>query len=471
MTDTLIWFGSEVKALDDNGKVGGYLVRFTDSDHKDLDGDYFTGDTYYGPKYGDGSEALFEHGFPLPAPFDAPDTVKSFFEELADHTFAPLKTRKDSLGIWAETVLDMSDAYEKLVYGIAKKGKLGWSSAAPAHRVKRQRDGRITSWPIAEGSLTPRPAEPLNKAIAQKSIASLKFVSIEDPDLVLEEPRPTESLLAIKLNRHIDDLIDDGRTREFLIEQMAKEAGVETAEVVSTLEGKATPTKARLKAYSRVLNISYDVLKASARRDYSQTVKGMFEDALAERTPSRWEMESAYCDIVSKMLAAANAARIAGVDFDWQAKIKEATNEYAAMLLDHALAQGQAYLDSGSDEPFYLKTISDLQTDLPVSGSLDLEDHSQLVVSALREVAKRFRGNHEARVKTGRVLSDKNRKRIDECLKAMQAVVDDLNTLLEESQPMASDTEKRAAQTTFLRFQTRKLRLGVHNAETISAAG
>lgn len=471
MTDTLIWFGSEVKALDDRGRVGGYLVRFTDSDHKDLDGDYFTKDTYLGPKNGDGCEALFEHGFPLPVRADAPDSLKSFFEELADHTFAPFKTKKDALGVWAETVLDLSDAYEKVVFGIVKKGKLGLSSAAPGHRVKRQRDGMITSWPIAEGSLTPRPAEPLNRAIAQKSVASVKFIAIEDPDLVVEEEPPAESFIAIKLNRHIEDLVDDGLARESLIAQMAKEAGIETDEVLRTLEGKVFPTRARLKAYARVLNISYDVLKAAPRRDYYQTVKGMFEEALAERSPSRWEMESAYCDIVSKMLAAALAARIAGIDFDWEARVKEATREYAAMLEEHALAQGQAYLDSDSDEPFYLKTIADLQTDLPVSGSLDLEDHSQLVVSALREVAKRFRGNHEARVKSGRILSEKNRQRITERLNDIQAVVDDLKALLDESQPMASDTEKRAAQTTFLRLQTRNLRLGVNNAEAVSAAG
>jgi transcriptional regulator with XRE-family HTH domain len=468
--DTLLWFGGEVKALDDNGRVGGYLVRFSDSDHKDLVGDYFTKDTYYGPKFGDGSETLFEHGFPVYDGADLPDAVKSAFEELADHTFAPIKTKKDTIGIWAETVLNIADEYEKAVFGIVKKGKLGWSSGAPGHRVKRQNDGRITSWPIAEGSLTPRPAEPLNRAIAFKSLASVKFIPIDDADVA--DPAPaTPSLLAIKLNQHIDDLVDDGLTREHLIERMAKEAGVKVDEITATLEGKTTPTKARLKAYARALNISYDVLKASARRDYSQTVKGMYEDALSERTPSRWEMESAYCDIVSKMLAAALAARIAGIDFDWEAKVKEATREYAAMLEDHALSQGRAYLDSGSDEPFYLKAIIDLQNDLPVSGSLDLDDHSQLVVSALREVAKRFRGNHEARVKSGRILSEKNRRRISDGLKDIQAVVEDLTALLDESQPMATDTEKRAAHTTFLRLQARIKPLGVTDGKETARAG
>ena len=38
MTDELIAFGSEVKALED-GKVGGYLIRFTKHDEPDLEAD------------------------------------------------------------------------------------------------------------------------------------------------------------------------------------------------------------------------------------------------------------------------------------------------------------------------------------------------------------------------------------------------------------------------------------------------
>lgn len=461
MTDTLLRFGGEVKATGEN-RFTGYLVRFSGPEAKDLAGDYFTSETDFGIESGHKTPIYFNHRMPLPTRDGKHVVIKA---KIGEGTLTV-----DDEGWVIDAIIYNRQNYEKAISKAGRAKKLAWSSGTAAHLMDREEDGFIKTWPLGlDASMTPTPCEPLNDAIPAKSLASIKQTPIEDDDLA--EPQvPAQSLLALKLNQHIDDLIDDGRTHEHLVERMAKEAGVEIQEVNDTLEGKLTPTKARLKAYARALNISYDVLKASARRDYSQTVKGMFEDAL-DRAPSRWEMESAYCDIVSKMLAAANAARIAGVDFDWQAKIKEATTEYSAMLLDHALAQGQAYLDSGSDEPFYLKAIIDVQNDLPVSGSLDLDDHSQLVVSALREVAKRFRGNHEARVKSGRVLSEKNRQRISDGLKDIQSVVEDLTALLDESQPMASDTEKRAAQTTFLRLRTRIQPLGVTDGKETARAG
>lgn len=149
--DTLILRGDAVKAFG-SGKVGGYLVRFTGPGDKDLEGDYFTAATYYGPRDGDGAECLFHHGLP----------VKAELADLADRTFRPIRTRRDTVGIWAETVLNMADEYEAKVYNLAKAGKLGWSSGTAAHRVKRASDGRVTRWPIAEGSLTPTPAMPAN---------------------------------------------------------------------------------------------------------------------------------------------------------------------------------------------------------------------------------------------------------------------------------------------------------------------
>lgn len=159
MPDTLIHFGGAIKALDDTGKVGGYLVRFTDADRKDLVGDYFTAKTYLGAHNGDGVDTLFHHGL----------AIKDGFDKYADHLFTPLKAKKDEIGIWAETILDMADEYEKTVFELVKSGKLGWSSGATGHMVKRAEDGELLRWPIAEGSLTPTPCEPMNRAMSLKA--------------------------------------------------------------------------------------------------------------------------------------------------------------------------------------------------------------------------------------------------------------------------------------------------------------
>lgn len=153
MDDLQIFYGDAVKALDNNGKVGGYLVRFGSAQAKDTSGEYFTKDTYLGPSDGNGSECLFHHS----------QSVVKGLEHLASRTFSPIKTRRDEVGIWAETVLNMSDEYEAKIHELVQRGKLGWSSGSAPHRVKKMADGQITSWPICEGSLTPEPAEPRNK--------------------------------------------------------------------------------------------------------------------------------------------------------------------------------------------------------------------------------------------------------------------------------------------------------------------
>lgn len=178
--DLQVFCGDAVKALDDSGRVGGYLVKFSSGKEKDLHGEYFDAKGYYGPADGDGAEALFEHGFPIVAE-NAPPATKQFHASLADHTFAPLKTRRDDIGIWAETVLDLANDYEKRVHALVKTGKIGWSSGAPGHRVKVDADGRITRWPIAEGSLTPRPANPQSRAVALKSWCAERTESMTLP--------------------------------------------------------------------------------------------------------------------------------------------------------------------------------------------------------------------------------------------------------------------------------------------------
>ena len=164
--DTMIYFGEAVKALGD-GKVGGYLVRFTNENERDLDGTYFTKNTYYGPKDGDGADTTFHHTIPIRTEVDGKYIV---FEEFADRLFKPLKTRRDDIGIWAETVLDMHDKYEKMVYDLATRGVIGWSSASAPHMVRILDNGEIVRWPIIEGALTPTPAEPRNAAVPLKSL-------------------------------------------------------------------------------------------------------------------------------------------------------------------------------------------------------------------------------------------------------------------------------------------------------------
>lgn len=153
-TDT-VFMGSEIKALGD-GRVGGYLVRYSDANTPDLTGDFFDADTYLGDP--SSVDVYYNHGV---------DPI------VRRSVIGKATLRKDAVGMWAEAQLAMRDEYEKQIYKLAEDGKLGWSSGSAGHLVEREPAGKaykITRWPIVEASLTPTPAEWRNQAIPLKSL-------------------------------------------------------------------------------------------------------------------------------------------------------------------------------------------------------------------------------------------------------------------------------------------------------------
>ena len=156
--DMVISLGSNVKALGD-GRIGGHLVLWGDPSQKDFYGDYFTPETYIGPADADGRDVTINHRQSIRTGNPEIDaTMKSFTDPL--FKLGGLKTHRDELGIFAEVVCDLSDQYDALVYKLAEQGKLKWSGGAPSHMIAREADGRLKMFVIAEGALTPIPAEP-----------------------------------------------------------------------------------------------------------------------------------------------------------------------------------------------------------------------------------------------------------------------------------------------------------------------
>ena len=171
--------GIEIKGDKAYGKVGGYLVVFGDENQTDLAGDWFTKNTYFGPRDGDGAEALFHHALPIKG-----------FEDKRDHRFQAWKTKKDDYGIFAETVLDMADNYERVVYGTVAANKQGLSSGSMPHLVRRAGNkdaGEITIWPIGEGSITPSPCEPRARIQNLKALVDLPDGVFDVPEAVAAE--------------------------------------------------------------------------------------------------------------------------------------------------------------------------------------------------------------------------------------------------------------------------------------------
>lgn len=165
--DTLIRYGGAVKVLEKKGDlvtVGGLSVIYDDpaAPVKDLTGEYFTPETYFGARKGDGADVLFHHGLPVGGFTKA--------RELADYIFPAAKTQDDEMGLLSSVVLDLRKDYEAFAYEKSVEGALGWSTGSAGHMVRKSADGQITRWPIIEVSLTPTPAEPRTSAVPLKSL-------------------------------------------------------------------------------------------------------------------------------------------------------------------------------------------------------------------------------------------------------------------------------------------------------------
>jgi HK97 family phage major capsid protein len=168
MEKALVTFGADVKALG-GGKVGGYLVRYGDPKNVDLEGDFFTAGTDFGITEGALVPVYYQHGMD---------------GALKNRRIGRGQAKFDAIGLWLEAQLEMRDEYEKMIYELAQAGKLGWSSGAAGHLVEREQMGKayhIKSWPIAEGSLTPTPAEPRNSAVPLKSLYATEAQADETP--------------------------------------------------------------------------------------------------------------------------------------------------------------------------------------------------------------------------------------------------------------------------------------------------
>lgn len=161
MDEILVNHGGAVKAVGE-GRVQGYLVQFSDADNPDMtrDRDFFTPtETDFDFEDGERRSVYFHHGLD--------GTMKST-------KLGRVEMKADSVGVWVDGILNLRDDYERAIYELAAKGKLGWSSGAPVHLVRREKiagknANKVTHWPIAEASLTPNPADWRNDVVAIKS--------------------------------------------------------------------------------------------------------------------------------------------------------------------------------------------------------------------------------------------------------------------------------------------------------------
>jgi phage head maturation protease len=160
-TDTLVYYGGELKALDDSGRIGGHLVLWGTPELPDITAtkDYFTPETDFWAEWPTKAVVLYHHGL------DA---------TLGPRKLGDAELKADDAGVWMSAQLKLRDDYERKLFDAVKQGKMGLSSGSVSHLVRREKQPngthKIASWPIYEASITPTPGEPRTQAVALKTL-------------------------------------------------------------------------------------------------------------------------------------------------------------------------------------------------------------------------------------------------------------------------------------------------------------
>ncbi|WVM00916.1 hypothetical protein [Salinibacter phage 5_12] len=216
--DTLVTRGQGLKMLSDvkadgTVEVGGYGILFTGPDDPDLDGQFFTAESDF---WLDGRKdaaawAIYGHGM------DEVMGVKRLSP-------TPWKAEVDEAGVWMEGQLEIADKYdEMLVEKGIKPGKMGLSTGVPPHLVRTEQKGgaeHIKTWPFAEVSITPQPAEPATREPlgVQKggAVTPLKGLSIPSFKSVVGASAPAGKALSTdqKIDKIRQAWLDEYDTRE-----------------------------------------------------------------------------------------------------------------------------------------------------------------------------------------------------------------------------------------------------------------
>jgi len=195
--DTVVMMGDTIKALKQDGHllhVGGYLVRFGDENHTDSSRfrDFFTAQTDFGDATK--SHTWFHHTLPV----EFIDKKGRRREARITREFTPAELSFDDIGVFAKGVLDERDEYERMIAGMVKSNKIGWSSGTALHLIKRtpmpNGSHRIDRWLLGDdASYTHTPAEPRNEVVSLKSLKTLKLPLAEGMQLPEATPKGQKS--------------------------------------------------------------------------------------------------------------------------------------------------------------------------------------------------------------------------------------------------------------------------------------
>jgi hypothetical protein len=163
--EALICFGDDIKATGD-GKFGGYVVRWGSPADTDVQGEYFTPETDFWGDISPCAGVVYHHGIGIKG-----DPLAA---KLHKRRVGKACMKADEIGLKVEgSMADMSDPDLTALYQRIMDDEMGFSSGSVERLVARKAvkgKAEITTWPIIEISITPKPVEPRNRVYAMKAL-------------------------------------------------------------------------------------------------------------------------------------------------------------------------------------------------------------------------------------------------------------------------------------------------------------
>jgi HK97 family phage major capsid protein len=218
----------EIKADTDAYTVyGGYGVVFGG---RDLDGDTFTKDTDFQIDLVPSKPLFVDHTMDTELQTRNGSTVK--LKGIDEPVGKVTTVTPDDFGLYIEFMVEKANRYWAIVDAMYNTGKMGLSSGAVAHLVRRA-GGVIKRWPVVEWSATVSPAEPRTVQV-QRVKAILDAVEQGDElevttDTADAEPEPEAVPPAVLVEAEAKS-VDDTATVE-----TTDEAGDTPAEDTETM--------------------------------------------------------------------------------------------------------------------------------------------------------------------------------------------------------------------------------------------
>lgn len=241
-------------------------VPFGDPSNKDSDGEYFSSSTnLYLDKF-DKPLIVYQHGYEKSIDGVTQMKQPEIIGEAREH-------RIDDKGVWWRVALDKTNEYAKRVWEAAKNGAARASSGTVAHLKRKNIDGGITHWLVAEISLLDRLAPANNYALALPVLKSrYQQAGIDLPDEITNNSESEQTGEAGEDKPVVADATSTNNQKE--------ENKMDESEVAKVVQDA-------LKAHDEQLKMEADA-KAKQEADIKAAAEKAVTDAKAE-----WEKEAA----------------------------------------------------------------------------------------------------------------------------------------------------------------------------------